>query len=448
MQVKFLGAEGMVTGSCYQLTSNSGQSILIDCGLFQGSQDLDKLNFLPIECDCSHLLAVVLTHAHLDHCGRLPILLSQGFKGEIWMTPPTRDITEISLFDSAKINEEDNRSLYDLKQVTQTVELFRTIDYDKSFDVGDFEIIMRDAGHILGSASLEIVDQSATGNLKKIVFSGDLGNSPEDLIKPTELISSADVVVMESTYGDKTHPNENPSDKIAQEINAIENNGGTLLIPAFSIERSQELLHRISHLKKSGKVKKETLVYFDSPMAEKVTAVFEKYHQNYNEELKQDFKSSDPFIFPGLVTVKSQFDRLKIDQTFAPKVIIAGSGMMSGGRIVKYAQRYLPEPSTRLLIVGYQAEETLGRLILEGQKIITIEENQITINASINETQAMSSHADQPKLLNWLRNIQGVKKVFITHGEDGSREVLAQKIKTDLGISDITLPVLNQKISF
>ena len=448
MQVKFLGAAGTVTGSCYLLTSQSGQSILIDCGLFQGTQDLEKLNHLPFDCDCSAISAVVLTHAHLDHCGRLPMLLSHGFKGEMWMTPPTRDITQLSLFDSAKIGKEDNRPLYDKRQVEKTVALFRVVDYEKSFSLGNFEIVMRDAGHILGSASLEIVDQSATNNIKKIVFSGDLGNSPEDLIRPTELINSSDVVVLESTYGDRSHPADNPSDIIAAEINAIEASGGTLLIPAFSIERSQELLHKISLLKKSGKVKGETPVFFDSPMAEKVTAVFKKYRQYYNLELEQEFKDSDPFVFPGLLTVANRNDSLEIIQTTGPKVIVAGSGMMTGGRIMGHALRFLPESSTRLLIVGYQGEGTLGRIILDGQRNISIQGNSIIIRANINQTQAMSSHADQPRLLSWLKNILGVKKIFLTHGEDGPRTALAEKIKTDLGTSDISLPIFNQQVGF
>src|SRR3989344_9685658 len=205
MQIKFLGAAGTVTGSCYVLTSASGQSIMIDCGMFQGTPELEKLNFSKLDTDCSALSGVVLTHAHLGHCGRLPTLLPQGFKREFWMTPPTRDLSESSLLDSAKIGKEDNKQLYDKSLVERTVELFRTVEYEKSFSIGCFEIVMRDAGHILGSASLEIADQSIKEGLSKIVFSGDLGNTPEDLIGATKLIDASDAVVMESTYGDSTH---------------------------------------------------------------------------------------------------------------------------------------------------------------------------------------------------------------------------------------------------
>lgn len=449
MQIKFLGAAGTVTGSCYLLTSDSGESILIDCGMFQGNEDLEKLNYLSLDCDCSKISGMVLTHAHLDHCGRLPTLVPQGFSQTIWMTPPTRDLTELSLYDSAKVgkSDTDKKPLYDKNQVAEVVDLFKTVSYEKKFFIGTFGITLRDAGHILGSASVEIIDESAKGKTKKVVFSGDLGNSPQDLIKATELIGFADAVVMESTYGDSTHPTDNPSDLIEKEIETIETSSGTLLIPAFSIERSQELLHRISHLKKLGKVKSDTRIFFDSPMAEKATVVFEKYRQFYNNELKHDFANGDPFNFSGLIVIRKPEESKAIKELVGPKVIIAGSGMMTGGRILNHALHYLPIDSTRLLIVGYQGEGTLGRLILEGQKKVIIEGKTIDVRANISQTQAMSSHADQPRLLDWLKQIKGVKKTFLTHGENIPRGVLAEKIKSDLGMSTISLPNLNESAS-
>ncbi|HSX39042.1 MAG TPA: MBL fold metallo-hydrolase [Candidatus Saccharimonadales bacterium] len=450
MKVKFLGAAGTVTGSCYLLTSYSGDSILIDCGMFQGAEELENLNYAKLACDCSKVSGLILTHAHLDHCGRLPMLIAQGFTKNIWMTAPTRDLTEISLVDSAKINNEDltKKPLYSNEDVDQIIRLFKTVEYDTSFTVGSFNITMRDAGHILGSASLEIIDQSAQQGIKKIIFSGDLGNTPQDLIRATELIDNGDVVVMESTYGDKSHPTDNPSDIIQSEINSIEQYGATLLIPAFSIERSQEILHRILHLKKSGKVKESTTVYFDSPMGEKATQVFEKYRQYYNTELTADLASSDPFSFTGLVNIENPHESSAIDQSEAPKVIIAGSGMMTGGRIVKHAMHYLPIESTRLLIVGYQAERTLGRALLEGQKLVNIFGVDIEVKAHVSDTQTMSSHADQPRLLHWLKNIKNVKKLILTHGEDIQRSALSEKVKTDLMLTDIALPTLNQELEF
>jgi len=260
------------------------------------------------------------------------------------------------------------------------------------------------------------------------------------------MIADADAVVMESTYGDRVHPIEDANAILQQEINAVEKNNGTLLIPCFAIERSQELLHDIAHLKKDGKVKEETQVFFDSPMAEKVTEVFEQYPELYNEEFAAEAQHGTPFHFPGLKVVGGQQQRTELSELEGTKVIIAGSGMMTGGRILTHAQQYLPLESTRILFVGYQAEGTLGRAILEGQKNVTLKDEYFQVNATVSQTQSMSSHADQPKLLSWLKHIQGVKKVFIVHGEDVAREALAEKIKNELGINDIVEPKANETV--
>lgn len=442
MQIKFLGAAGTVTGSSYVLTSGSGQSILIDLGMFQGPTEIDRLNYLPYDFDVKSLVGAVLTHAHLDHCGRLPILLPLGFTGDIWMTPPTRELTELSLLDSAKIATEDHKNvLYDAELANKTFTHFKTIEYHQEFSIGDFKIIMHDAGHILGSASLEIHDGQ-----QKIVFSGDIGNYPEDLLQPTEFMDSADFVVMESTYGDRLHPKSDPAEALATEIQAIQANPGTLLIPAFSLERTQELLHLIGHLKSSGKILAETPVYLDSPMAEKATVIYEKYPKVFNPHIQEDLKSGNPFEFPGFQVIPGRRASDNMDDQIGAKVIIAGSGMMTGGRIVGLAAHYLPMPTTRLLIVGFQAEKTLGRRLLEGTKQVDIDGRTIEVRATINNTDAMSSHADQGQLLDWLKHINGVKKLFLTHGENPSRKTLSEKVTQDLKISDITLPSLGQEV--
>ncbi len=360
------------------------------------------------------------------------------------MTTPTAEITEISLFDTAKISLEDHprRVLYDQNQVFDVIKRFKTIEYDRTFNIGGFRVTLRDAGHIIGSASVEIETDS-----QKIVFSGDLGNTPEDLTKPTEAIKSSDIVVMESTYGDKSHPPGKAEEIIQSEINAVEQTNGTLLIPAFSIDRTQELLHIISHLKSKNLIGTQTPVYLDSPMAEKVTIIYEKYRSFLNAEINKDFLTADPFSFPGMQIIRDRKDSFNLNENINPKVIIAGSGMMTGGRIVDHARFFLPFASTRLLIVGYQGEGTLGRQLLTGVKKVKIGKQVISINARVTETQVMSSHADQPRLINWLRSIQGVKKVILTHGENSPREVLAEKIKADLNIPDISLPVLNQELN-
>lgn len=449
MKIKFLGAAGTVTGSSYVLTSGSGQSILIDLGMFQGPPEIEKLNYLPYEYDVSRLSGVILTHAHLDHCGRLPILLPKGYRGDIWMTPATRDLTELSLLDAAKIAKDDRQqALYDEDLALKTIETFKTTSYHKPVAIGDFTITMIDAGHILGSASLEIEDKSARSEINKIVFSGDLGNSPEPLEKATELVDRSDAVVMESTYGDRLHPQLGPADAVQAEINEIEKTGGTLLIPAFSLERTQGLLHMIKHLKADGKIQAQTPVFMDSPMAQKATVIYERHSELFNAHIAEELKEGSPFEFPGLNVIFGSQDSRELRQKSGPKVIIAGSGMMVGGRIVGHAAHYLPIPSTRLLIVGFQGEGTLGRALQEGSKTVGINGESVQVRATISDTQAMSSHADQSQLMSWLKNIQQVKKVFLTHGDEIPRAALAEKIKTDLEISDVTLPKMNEELSF
>lgn len=450
MKIKFLGAAGTVTGSSYVLTSDSGQSILIDLGLFLGTPEINTLNYQPYEYDCTQLSAVLLTHAHLDHCGRLPILLPKGFKGNIWMTPATQDLTELSLLDSASLmkNGDTRHILFDKTLAEKTFKQFMRVDYRTPTNIGDFSVTLRDAGHILGSASLEINDNKAVSPLHKIVFSGDLGNTPEDLLMGTELIDSADVVVMESTYGDRLHPASVPVDTILAEILSVESSGGTLLIPAFSLDRTQELLHMIMHLKKSGSIQAATPVYLDSPMAQKATVIYSDYPQIFNAHIQEDLAHNSPFVFPGLRNIAQREESEALHEQPGTKVIIAGSGMMNGGRILGHAAHYLPIPDTRLLIVGYQGVGTIGRMLMEGAKQLSIEGKTVEVKASINNTQAMSSHADQRQLMNWLQHIKSVKKVILTHGEDGPRTALAKRITAELGHTDIILPTLHQEISF
>src|SRR5258706_833347 len=446
MRIKFLGAAGTVTGSSYILTSGSGRSVLIDLGMFQGPSEIDKLNYEPYDYDLSSLSGAVLTHAHLDHSGRLPILYSHGYKGNIWMTPATRDLTEISLYDSAKIAKEDRHPiLYNHDLAVQTVLRFETVDYRIPKQMADFMITFRDAGHILGSASFEMTDMRPNTEIKKIVFSGDLGNSPEPLEAPTELIDNSDVVVMESTYRDRLHPKESPIEKIQSEINIIEETGGALLVPTFSLDRTQELLHVIMHLKKAGKIKNETPVYLDSPMAQKTTQAYVNYPKYFNSEIQADLKIGDVFNFPGLITIEKWQQIVKIHETEGPKVIIAGSGMMTGGRIRGHTAFYMPMPNSRLLIVGYQGEGSLGRQIIEGNKNVNIDGVTVNIKGAVSDTHGLSSHADQAQLIAWLKHIKGTKKVFLTHGDEEARVALSKKIVEELAIKEIELPIMNQE---
>ena len=437
-KIQFLGAAGGVTGSSYLVTGNNNDTLLIDLGMFQGEDDKNDINFLPLTFDVKSLSAVFVTHAHLDHCGRLPFLIKQGFSGKIYATHATKDIVNISLLDAAKVAEEKKGPLIYTKEEAQEVaDKIEAVSYDVPLNIGSFTVFFRDAGHILGSASIEITENSQT-----IIFSGDLGNTPEDLIQPTEYISRADIVVMESTYGNTIHPQEDAVGTLQTEVNTIESSGGVLLIPAFSIERSQEILHKLGHLRKDNKISGAIPIFLDSPMAIEVTEVFKKYPNLYNSELSKDIS---PFDFPNLTFTKTSQDSKAILADKGPKIIIAGSGMMSGGRILHHLNNYISIPTTRILIVGYQAVGTLGREILNGAKQIRIDNQQVPVHATITNLRVLSSHADQPKLLRWLQSIQGVSKVFLVHGEDQQRAALAEKIKTDAGIEDVILPKMNEE---
>jgi len=420
---------------------------LIDLGMFQGTPEIEKLNYNSYEYNCSKLDGAVLTHAHLDHCGRLPILIPRGFKGKIWMTPPTRDLTELSLLDSAKIAVQDHKkALYDKDLAYKTIDRFKTMEYRAPERIGDFIVTMRDAGHILGSASLEIEDLRPNSEIHKIVFSGDLGNYPEDIVKTTEFIDDADAVIMESTYGDRIHAEEDATEMLMKEINAVEESGGTLLIPAFALERTQEILHMIMHLKKEGKVKTRTQVFLDSPMADKATQIYMDYPEMFNVHISEDLENGGIFAFDGLEIIVKRNQSRGLYFKEEAKVIIAGSGMMSGGRIVGHAAHYLTHEKNRLFIVGYQGEGTLGRELMEGKKEVLIDGKPVSVKASVNTTHAMSSHSDQQQLIDWLKHIKGVKKLFLTHGEDTSRIALSKRVTEDCGLRDIQLPQLNQSI--
>lgn len=442
MHIQFFGAAGTVTGSNYLLSDDRGYGILVDMGMFQGNEELETLNYQPLGFDAREVHTVFLTHAHLDHVGRMPILMKHGFSGKIYMTRATKEIAEIVLRDAAKIMQHDEEKpiLYTEEDVFDLLNLTEIVSYGEEVDLGDIKATFRDAGHILGSASIEMKLENIN---KKIVFSGDLGNSPEDLVRPTEYIESGDYVLLESTYGDRNHPTDDPIETITKEINTVEEGGGALLIPSFSVERTQALLHIISHLKKNGKVKMETPVYMDSPMGQKVTEIYRQFPDLFNTEIVNDMKTGDPFSFPGLHVIKDYKSSQKIREDNNAKIIMAGSGMMNGGRILEHAAYFLPMSTTRLLIVGFQAEDTIGRQIEEGAKIVNIYGQDIAVKANITALHSMSAHADQEGLLKWIKNIKGVERVFLVHGEDGPREALKDQINK-LGIDEVYMPRLEE----
>ncbi len=444
-KISFHGAAGTVTGSAYILDRYDKFPIMIDMGMFQGPKEITELNYEPLKFDPSILQGVLLTHAHLDHCGRLPLLTQQGFSKKIYMTQPTLDLLELTLMDAAHIAEHDEnkRPLFTEKDIDRVLALAEVVEYDQSFDLGPYTVTYRDSGHIMGSASIKIQDEENQDGVGTIIFSGDIGNYPEDIVRPTSFFEAADVVVMESTYGGKVHSGENASSVLQEEINAIEKNDAVLLIPAFSIERTQEILHRLDHLKQSGKIKETTPIYLDSPMAIKATQIYRRYRELFSDELSKHAAKDDPFDFPGLHLLEKGDESAKIHNVAGPKVIIAGSGMMTGGRILSHAFTYLRRSSTRLLIVGYQGEGTIGRQLVDGASEVVIFDQTIPVTATVRVVSSMSAHADEPRLLEWLKKIQGVHKVILTHGDNEPREMLKSKIEA-MGMHDVVMPAMHE----
>lgn len=442
MRIKFLGGAQTVTGSCFLL--EEGQTkVLIDCGLFQG-QDIVDRNYDQFEFDASQIDYVIVTHAHLDHIGRIPKLIKEGFQGKIISTVPTKQIAPIILRDSYEIMEREVESklLFAEKDIDQALQQWETLEYDNKIELDDqIEIRFKEAGHILGSALVEVWDEE-----KKIVVSGDLGNESTPLLKNPQTIEQADYVVMESAYGDREHEDQDEKKEILEDT--IENtisSGGTLMIPAFAIERTQELLYELNSLVENKRIPKVP-IFVDSPMAIEALSVYKRNEQYFGEEANELIKGGEKlFDFPGLIFTENEYQSKQINDVQPPKVIVAGSGMSTGGRILHHEMRYLPDPNSCLLLICYQVEGTLGREILEGVDQVEIYGNQIPVKAKVKEIGGYSNHADQTQLLRWVEEMdQKPEKVFVTQGEPRSAQALGQRIRDELGIT-VETPEVNQE---
>jgi len=451
MKIKFLGAARQVTGSCY-LLNGEGIKILVDCGLFQERQysyrNWERFPVPPDQIDY-----VILTHVHLDHSGLIPKLVREGFSGRILLTPASRAMFPIVMMDSARVQEEDAAfkkkrhtkegregpyaeiPLYTVHDVDRCLPLLDDASYGECVQLNDsVKVCFHDAGHILGSAMVEIVVQDESGR-RNIIFSGDIGQYDNPLLNDPTAFKQADYVVMESTYGNRNHEgSQHVDDKLCDIVSNTVRIGGNILIPTFAIERAQELLYHFGRLTRAHCMPHVSM-FLDSPMAVEITRVFEHYKKCLDDETRALFeKGGSPFEFPQLKLVESVEESKSIDQFKGPVVIMSGSGMITGGRIKHHLARNITSPKSTLLFVGYQAVGTLGRSILDGVSPIRIHGQSYPVRIRIEKIEGFSAHAGMDDLKRWLDSFASPpRRVFLTHGEEESISSLANYISSKDG---------------
>jgi len=439
MKITFYGAAREVTGSCY-LVEAAGKRFLVDCGMFQGDRYSDLRNHEPFPFDPTTIDWVIITHAHLDHTGRLPKLVREGFRGPVYSTAPTCRLNEIMWKDSVHVMEMNlehygHEMLYHEDDVKRAVNLFECVDYRRIIEPEkDLFIEFFDAGHIFGSAFVRV---KAEGKI--IIFSGDIGSDGVPIIKDTMPRPDCDFLLLESTYGDRLHePAPGREEKLREILVKTVKRKGVLMIPAFSIERSHEILYELNAMVENRRIPK-VAVFLDSPLTIRSIDVYREYLRYYDfEALGLEKQGDDIFDFPNFHETLSVDESKQINDVGPPKVILAGSGMMTGGRIKFHLERYLPDPKSTLLIVSYQAHGTLGRRIKEGAKTVDIFHHAVPVNAEVASIDAYSAHGDQDKLVHWVQAGKNwPKKIFCTHGEENAAKALAARLRDDLGVEAV-----------
>lgn len=446
MKLKFYGAAQEVTGSNHILEGD-GVTLMVDCGFFQGVKVCDDKNNDPFPYDASKVDALFVTHAHLDHVGRIPKLMNEGFKGRIYSTPPTREIAKLMLEDTLNViareaKADGHEPLYREDAVKKAFEHWEAVPYDQDVIFkDDLRVRFRDAGHILGSAMIEM-----THNGKKLIFSGDLGSSSV-LMPESALLENVDYMVMEAVYGDRVHTDlAERANRLKAVIDETVARGGALVIPAFSIERTQDLIFEINEMVEGKKIP-EIPVFIDSPLAIKVTKVFSDNSPYFNRDIQEAMKGGDDiFKFPKLRFTERSQDSIAIKDVPNPKIIIAGSGMSNGGRVMHHERNYLPDPNSTLLLVGYQAVGTMGRALQEGAKSVRIFDEDIPVNAKVVTLQGYSAHKDMNALIEFVTEMQeSIKKLFVVHAELGAGLFFAQRVRDYLGV-DARLPKSGEEV--
>lgn len=436
-QLGFYGGVGSVTGANFMLDTG-GAAILVDCGLEQGSRFAAETNaeafiYNPSDCD-----VLMVTHAHADHIGRIPKLVRDGFAGVIYSTKPTKDLSAIMLADALKVMEYEHERygyeiLYESGDIAAALRLWKTVDYDEKITLPDgITAYYSDAGHILGSGMVHF-----TRGEKTIVFTGDIGNVPQPLLAPPVVPEGYDYLVMESVYGDRLHEDVAERTSLLQHyIEATRAKNGTLIIPAFSLERTQAMLLEINNMVEAGVIK-PIPVFLDSPLAISVTSVYRQYINYLKPAVQDQIRSGDDiFDFAGLEFTETTKESNEIEGIKGAKVIIAGSGMSHGGRILRHEQNYLSDPKTTLLLVGYQSAGSLGRMLQDGAKKVTVDGKEVKVKAEIAQIRGYSGHADRDQLLGLVAaGCSNAKAVFVVMGEERSSLFLTQRLRDYIGLN-------------
>ncbi len=443
LQITFWGGVGSVTGANF-LVESEHTKFLVDCGLMQGTPEADIENKKPFPYQVESVDFLFITHAHIDHIGRVGKLVKDGFRGTIFSTPETRELANVMIMDALKVMDMNSREapedktltpLYELVHVNQALSQWKSIPYHSETKLNDeFSVYLKDAGHILGSSMYEFTHAG-----KKIVFTGDSGNSPTPLLKETEKVTDADYLIIDSVYGDRNHePKEERDKRFREVVTQTIHNKGALIIPAFSIERTQVILYELNNLVEEGLIP-SVPVFLDSPLGEKVTTIYSRSAKDFNPGVQQEIKEGDDiFNFPKLNITHGSRDSKEITKTQNPKIIIAGSGMSSGGRIVNHEIEFLPDAKSTVLLMGYQALGTLGREIQEKPRQVMINGSNIQINARVEMISGYSSHKDSDGLVDLASDTADkVKKVFVVMGEPKSSTFLVQRLKDELGVDAI-----------
>ena len=450
--ISFYGGVGSVTGANFLFTTSSRKNILVDCGLIQGDKVATEDNRRPWAYDVNSVNALFVTHAHLDHVGRIPKLIKDGYKGPIYSTPQTKALAEIILNDAVTILADEAKQngtspLFDVNDVGNSFLNWKTLNYHEIFNLdSSISVILKDAGHILGSSMIEFSEKLGDGKLQKILFTGDLGNSPAPLLPDTEKIGDIDYVVMESVYGDRNHEGkEGRSNKFEKIVKEAIGRGGALVIPTFSVDRTQVLLYELNNLVEKNKIP-DIPIFVDSPMATKATAIYSENSHLFKESIRNQIKSGDDiFKFPRLKYTISATDSREIKETNGPKIILAGSGMSIGGRVISHERNYLSDPKSTILLVGYQTAGSLGRELAEGAKKVKIYRDTIKVKAKIETLYGYSAHRDSDHLLEFVTTANGLKKVFVVMGELKASMYLAQKINDEIGVKAV-VPQINDVV--